>query len=77
MATELDRADEDKDISDMTLEELSSARTEVEALIAQMEGLEPESSDDDYGAWADEMENLEDLLDDILDETDRRKRKKK
>ncbi len=77
MATELDRADEDKDISDMTLEELSSARTEVEDLIAQMEGLEPESSDDDYGAWADEMENLEDLLDDILDETDRRKRKKK
>ncbi len=77
MATELDRADEDKDISDMTLEELSSARTEVEALISQMEGLEPESSDDDYGAWADEMENLEDLLDDILDETDRRKQKKK
>ena len=76
MADERYPADEEKDISDMTADELAAARAEVEDIIARMESLEPDADDDEYGDWADEMENLEDLLDDITDELDRRKRRR-
>jgi len=69
---------DEKDVADMTDEELESARLEMEELIARMEELEPEDTlSDEYNDWADEMENMEDLLDDITDEAERRKRKKK
>ena len=51
--------------------DLLAQKAALEEKIAQLDAREPEDMEsEEYEAWADEHEELEDLLDDILDQLD-------
>jgi DNA repair exonuclease SbcCD ATPase subunit len=58
----------EKDIEDMTLPELEDYLAELESQLSTMDDDEPEDdSSDEYEAWAEAHEDLEDLIDDVND----------
>jgi len=59
---------EEPDIDSMTLEELTELLDELTDLCAQMDATEPEAMEgDEFEAWAQRHEELEDLIDDVVD----------
>ena len=59
------------DIEAMSLDELHEYQCEVHALLADLDAREPKNmSSPSYDDWAEEHEELEDILDDIQDRLD-------
>ncbi len=59
------------DIDAMSLEELHAFQDEVQALLSELNAREPKNTNSpSYDDWAEEHEELEDLLDDIQDRLD-------
>ena len=59
------------DMEAMSLDELRAFQDEMRALLAELDAREPKSMNSPaYDDWAEEHEELEDLLDDIQDRLD-------
>ena len=59
---------EPKDIYDMTLEEIREHYAQLQEELQALDAKEPKNMNSDaYEEWADEHEELEDYLDEILD----------
>jgi len=60
--------EEPKDIYEMTLEEIQAHYARMQEELHALDGKEPKNMNSDaYEEWADEHEELEDYLDEILD----------
>ena len=60
--------DDTKDIYEMTLEELRTHYADMQAELKNLDAKEPKNMNSEaYEEWADEHEELEDYLDEILD----------
>ena len=60
--------DDTKDIYEMTLEELQTHYANMQAELQTLDAKEPKNMNSEaYEEWADEHEELEDYLDEILD----------
>ena len=56
------------DVEDMDLHQLQALKAQLMEKIAELDAREPKNVEsEDYDAWADAHEELEDLLDDVLD----------
>ena len=56
------------DVEDMDLHQLQALQAQLMEKIAELDAREPKNVEsEDYDAWADAHEELEDLLDDVLD----------
>ncbi len=61
----------EKPVSQMELEELLQYQKTLEAQIADLDAREPaDEESEEYEAWADRHEDLEDLLDEVLDQAE-------
>ena len=59
------------DIDAMSVDELHTLQQQMYSLLAELDAREPKSMNSpSYDDWADEHEELEDLLDDIQDRLD-------
>lgn len=56
------------DMDEMDLEELKAYHLELEDALGKLDAAEPRNENsEDYENWAEEHEDLEDLLDEVLD----------
>lgn len=56
------------DVEDMDLDTLKSYRDQITAAIRQLDKAEPKNEQsEEYDQWAEDHEELEDILDEILD----------
>ena len=62
------------DPEEMTVPELEELLEDLNAQLAELDAREPKSkSGDDFEAWAEEHEDLEDAIDEILDILDEKR----
>lgn len=60
--------DEPEDIYEMTLPQMQNHYAAMQAVLMELDSREPKDMDSEaYEEWADEHEELEDYLDEILD----------
>ena len=59
------------DLDEMALSGLQEYHKELEAVLMRLDAAEPKSQNSDaYEQWAEEHEDLEDLIDEVLDRID-------
>ena len=60
--------EQERDLDEMTVEELQACLAQLEEELALLDAREPaDETSEAYEAWADEHEELEDRIDDVMD----------